>query len=49
MLLNETCLLYTLKEGRYDASRLMVAGGIVTSGVLEGFSLDLKDKFDRID
>lgn len=40
-----TMLTYTLTDGRFVASRLMVAGDIVTSSVLPGFAMDLKEIF----
>ena len=40
---------YTLIDGKYHASRLMVAGDVFQSSVLEGFSLNLKDMFDSLD
>ncbi len=43
---DRTFLVYTLKDGHYDASRLMVTGDVVTSSVLQGFSLDLSQVFD---
>jgi Uma2 family endonuclease len=46
---NRTFLTYTLHDGKYIPSRLMVAGHTVTSPVLEGFSLDLKELFESMD
>ncbi|MBC7553227.1 MAG: Uma2 family endonuclease [Taibaiella sp.] len=46
---DKTFLVYTLVNGRYVPSRLMVAGNVVHSAVLEGFSLDLQDMFDHLD
>lgn len=45
---NNTFIMYTLIDGKYDASRLMVAGDVVTSSVLDGFSLDLSQLFEHI-
>ena len=45
----KTFLVYTLVEGKYHASRLMVAGDVFQSSVLEGYSLNLKDMFDSLD
>jgi Uma2 family endonuclease len=45
---DKTFLVYTLKEGKYQPSRLMVAGDIITSTVLDGFSIDLTDLFESI-
>ena len=42
-------MVYTLINGKYHASRLMVAGDVFHSSVLEGFSLNLKDMFDSLD
>jgi len=46
---DKTFLIYTLKDGSYIPSRLMVSGHIATSSVLEGFSLDLTDLFNSMD
>ena len=46
---DKTFFVYTLQNGQYQPSRLMVAGDIFSSSVLEGFSLDLKDLFDNMD
>ena len=45
---NNTFIIYTLINGKYDASRLMVAGDVVTSSVLDGFLLDLSELFGGI-
>ena len=45
---NNTFIIYTLINGKYDASRLMVAGDVITSSVLDGFSLDLTELFEGI-
>lgn len=45
---NHSFLVYTLKAGRYSPSRLMAEGDVVTSSVLEGFSLDLEELFGAI-
>ncbi len=42
---DNTFVAYTLTNGRYQPSRIMVAGDVVTSTVLEGFSLDLTELF----
>lgn len=43
----KTLLIYTLGEsGKYQPSRLYVRSDVVTSTVLEGFSLDLSDIFE---
>jgi len=45
---DKTFLVNRLAEGRYITSRPMVAGDIVTTAILPGFSLDLKELFDCI-
>ncbi len=45
---DNTFIIYTLINGKYDASRLMVAGDVITSAILPGFSLDLTELFDDI-
>ena len=45
---DKTFLVYTLVDGIYKPSNLMVAGDIVRSTVLTDFSLDLKEMFDTI-
>jgi Uma2 family endonuclease len=45
---DQTFALYRLEEGCYQSSRLMVAGDIVTSTVLPGFSLNLSELFEKI-
>jgi Uma2 family endonuclease len=42
---DETFVAYTLVNGKYSASRIMVTGDVVSSSVLQGFTLDLKDLF----
>jgi len=42
---DETFMAYTLSGGKYQPSRAMVSGDVVTSSVLPGFSLDLADLF----
>ncbi len=46
---DKTSLVYTLNNGKYQSSRLMVAGDVVTSSVLDGFTLHLKELFDSLD
>ncbi len=46
---DRTFSVYTLKDGKYHPSRIMVEGDIVKSKVLPGFKLDLKALFDKID
>ena len=45
---DKTFLVYTLNEGKYQPSRLMVSGDVVRSSTLEGFSIDLTDLFESI-
>jgi Uma2 family endonuclease len=45
---DKTFLVYTLRDGKYMASRLMVAGDMVHSSVLQGFSIDLADLFESV-
>ncbi|MCF8448377.1 MAG: Uma2 family endonuclease [Taibaiella sp.] len=45
---DQTFALYRLEAGTYQSSRLMVAGDIVTSTVLPGFSLNLSELFEKI-
>jgi Uma2 family endonuclease len=45
---DNTFVAYTLINGAYETSRIMVAGDIVTSSVLDGFSLDLSELFEHI-
>jgi Uma2 family endonuclease len=40
-----TMLIYTLVEGKFVSSRPMVDGDVITSSVLPGFSMDLKEMF----
>ncbi len=42
-------MVYTLQAGKYQASRLMVPGDVVSSTVLSGFSLDLAEMFGSLD
>lgn len=46
---DKTFLIYRLQNGKYIPSRLMVAGHVVTSSVLEGFSLNLAALFKSMD
>ena len=41
----KTMLVYTLVNGSFTSSRLMVAGDVVTSSVLPGFSMDIEELF----
>lgn len=43
---NQTFVLNTLVDGKYMPSRQMTIGDIVTSSVLPGFTLDLKELFE---
>ena len=42
---DNTFVVYTLVNCKYEPSRIMVAGDVVKSSVLEGFSLDLAELF----
>ena len=44
---DNTFYIYTLVEDKYRAARPLVAGDIVTTPILPGFSLDLKDFFEK--
>lgn len=46
---DETFIMYILADGRYKPSRVMVAGDIVTSSILEGFALNLEQLFAKLD
>ncbi len=41
----QTLLVYTLKEGHFVPSKLFIAGDIVDSNAVEGFTLDVEDLF----
>ena len=43
---DQTFVVHTLVEGRYQPSRMMTTGDIVTSPLLPGFSLDLSGLFE---
>ncbi|GAA4464869.1 Uma2 family endonuclease [Nemorincola caseinilytica] len=45
---DQTLIIYTLTNGSYRASRLMVAGDIARSEALDGFSLDLTVLFEGL-
>ncbi len=42
---NQTVTIYTLTDGKFHSSRMMVPGDMVTSAVLADFSLDLAEVF----
>ena len=44
----QTLLIYTLVQGKYQASRLMTSGDFATSSVIAGFKLDLEAFFAEI-
>jgi len=46
---DRTFLVNILVNGRYVTSRPMVAGDLLTTSVLPGFSMDLKELFDALD
>ena len=43
----QTLLIYSLIDGKYQASRFFVSGDEITSACLPGFSLDLEDVFGQ--
>jgi len=45
---DETCVINTLQQGKYQASRVMTYGDTVTSSVLPGFQLDLTELFEAV-
>jgi len=45
----KSMMVHTLANGKYQSSRLLVAGDLVSSSVLEGFTLDIKELFSRIE
>ena len=45
---NETFLVYTLHDGKYQPSRTMAAGDVVTSTVMPGFTLNLEALFKDV-
>ena len=45
----QTLSVFTLKEEEYIPSRYFVAGDLVSSGVVEGFELDVEDLFSNLD
>jgi len=46
---DRTFLVYNLVNSKYQTTRLMGAGDIFRSSVLEGFELDLNEMFTRLD
>ena len=46
---NQNFLIYTLHDGKFQLSPVKLAGDVVTSAVLPGFSLDLTELFKDID
>ena len=42
----QTLLIYTLVDGKYQSSGLYVAGDEVQSSCIDGFSLNLEDIFE---
>jgi Uma2 family endonuclease len=45
---DSTFLVYILVDGRYTGSRPMVPGDIITTPILPGFTLDLKELFESM-
>lgn len=46
---NRTFLCYTLVDGKFSPSRLLVDGDVFHSSVLEGFTIDCADMFGRLE
>jgi Uma2 family endonuclease len=46
---DKTFLVNTLIDGKYVTSRPMTSGDTITTAVLPGFSMDLKELFDTLD
>jgi len=46
---NQTFLVHTMHEGKFQLEPVKVAGDVVTSSILPGFSLDLTELFKNID
>ena len=46
---NQTFLVHTLQDGKFQLSPVKVPGDVVTSALLPGFSLDLTELFKNID
>lgn len=44
----QTVLFYSLKEGKYQPSRLFTSGDIVESNCIQGFKLDLEEVFSDL-
>lgn len=45
---DENVVIYTLVDGKYHPSRQMAAGDVITSSVLNGFTLDLGELFQGL-
>ncbi len=45
---NQTFLIYTLQDGKFQLSPVKIPGDVITSAVLPGFSLDLTELFKDI-
>jgi Uma2 family endonuclease len=41
----ETLLIYTLINGKYNASKLLTSGDVASTSILPGFSIDLEELF----
>lgn len=44
---NNSFIIYRLANGKYIASRPFIAGDVITTPILPGFSIDLQEFFDR--
>jgi len=42
----QTLLIYTLVEGKYQSSKLFIAGDTVGSSCIEGFRFNLEEIFE---
>ncbi|MNS51052.1 hypothetical protein D3C72_837160 [compost metagenome] len=46
---NKTFFRYTLVDGNYQASKLMITGDVIETPILPGFQLDLTELFDEVE
>ncbi|MNF04691.1 hypothetical protein D3C80_2042680 [compost metagenome] len=46
---NKTFFRYTLVDGHYEASKLMITGDVIETPILPGFILDLTELFNEIE
>ncbi|GAA0879960.1 hypothetical protein GCM10009119_29300 [Algoriphagus jejuensis] len=45
--IEQTLLIYTLVDGRFQPSKLFISEDIITSSCLPGFMLNLEDVFEQ--